>query len=126
MKAGTEVNCCCDEWYEVKRRGTTALRLVLERNSSYAFVGKGFTRYTYLTEQPGLIQFGDEISKLVDFAGARLIDCRGMLSINSSAIVISLTLPSLNDNETNLISNGASESLLLNLICWKRQKALPY
>jgi hypothetical protein len=117
MKAGTEVNCCCDEWNEVKRRGTTALRLVLERNSSYAFVGKGFTRYT---------QFGDEISKLVDFAGARLIDCRGMLSINSSVIVISLTLPFLNDNETNLISNGASESLLLNLICWKRQKALPY
>ena len=70
MKAGTEVNCCCDEWNEVKRRGTTVLRPVLERNSTYAFVGKGVTRYTYLTQQPGLIQFGDEIPKLVDFAGA--------------------------------------------------------
>ena len=70
MKAGTEVNCCCDEWHEVKRRGTTVLRPVLERNSSYAFVRKGVTRYTYLTQQPGLIQFGDEIPKLVDFAGA--------------------------------------------------------
>ena len=93
MKAGTEVNCCRDEWNEVKRRGTTVLRPVLERNSSYAFVGKGVTRYTYLTQQPGLIQFGDEISKLVDFAGARLIvavECCRLIHLPLSYLLLCL------------------------------------